>query len=622
MNLCIVLEVKAPRMREDLRNIAIIAHVDHGKTTLVDAMLRQSGIFRAHQRIEERVLDRNELERERGITILAKNTAVDYRGVKINIVDTPGHADFSGEVERILGMVEGALLVVDAVEGPMPQTRYVLRKALAARLAPIVFVNKLDRPGAEPERVVDQVLELFIELGADDSQIEFPVLYGSGRLGVAAHTPVLGEDLRPLFEVLLEHVPPPVGDPEAPPKLLVSALDYDEYQGRVAIGKLRQGRLGPGEEVLVGHERGAMVPARLLKVYVQDGLRRLEVDGVAAGDIVAVTGVARVNVGDTLASPLDPEPLPRIEVDQPTLQMTLRVNDSPFAGREGKYVTSRHLRERLLRELERNVALRVEETDSPDAFLVSGRGELHLAILLETMRREGYELAVSKPEVIRREVEGQWQEPYEELLVDVPEAYVGTVMELLGRRRAELQNLTDGPQGLRRLIFHIPARGLLGFRQELLTETRGFGLMHHVFLGYGPEKGPIPVRSKGSLVASETGEATLYALYHLRDRGTFFITPGTAVYQGMVVGVHSRERDLDVNVTKKKHASNVRAAGADEAMRLDPPHLLTLEEAMEFLAEDELLEITPRSLRLRKAVLDPHQRQRLQKERERARVGV
>jgi GTP-binding protein len=605
--------------RQDLRNIAIIAHVDHGKTTLVDAMLRQSGIFRANQRVEERVLDQGDLERERGITILAKNTSVHYQGVKINIVDTPGHADFSGEVERVLGMVEGALLVVDAAEGPMPQTRYVLRKALEVGLRPLVFINKVDRQGAMPERAVDLVLELFIELGADDDQIDFPVLYGSGRLGVAGEAAdALAPDLRPLFDAILHHIPPPEGDAERAPKLLVSALDYDDYQGRIAIGKLAQGTLISGASVLVGRSPDRLRPARIARLYLQEGLRRVEVASVPAGDIVAVTGLEGVNIGETVVTAADPEPLPTIAVDQPTLMMTFRVNDSPFAGRDGRYVTSRHLRERLYRELERNVALRVEDTDSPDAWLVSGRGELHLSILLETMRREGYELAVSKPEVIRREEGGHVLEPYEELVVDVPESHLGTVMELVGRRKGELVTMADGPGGARRLTFIVPARGLIGFRQEFLTETRGLGVMHHVFHGYGPDKGPIPGRLKGSLVASDPGVATTYALHHLADRGVFFITPGTEVYTGMVVGEHTRERDLELNVTKKKHATNVRAAGADEALRIDPPHLLTLEEAIEFLAEDELLEITPKALRVRKAILDPHERARAQRERERA----
>ncbi|BDG59091.1 translational GTPase TypA [Caldinitratiruptor microaerophilus] len=604
--------------RSDLRNVAIIAHVDHGKTTLVDGLLRQSGVFRPGEPVQERVLDTNELERERGITILAKNTAVQYRGVKINIVDTPGHADFSGEVERILSMVDGALLVVDAFEGPMAQTKYVLRKALEARLVPIVVLNKMDRPDARPREVLDAVLELFIELGADDQQIDFPVVYASARRGTASLSPDdPGRDLEPLFRTIIDHVPAPEGDPDGPLQLLVTTLDYDEYVGRVAIGRIARGRIGPGQAVSICRRDGRTDRGRTLQVFTFAGLRRVAVESATVGDIVAVTGLESVQIGETISDPENPQPLPVVHVDEPTLTMTFRTSDSPFAGRDGQYVTSRHLRERLFRELERNVALRVEETDDPDVFQVSGRGELHLAILIETMRREGYELAVSRPEVItRRGPDGQLLEPIETLIVDIPEAYLGVVMEKVGARRGELVHMTASGEGQLRLEFTVPARGLIGYRAEFLTDTRGYGVMHHLFHGYGPYRGDIPGRSRGSAVASETGTATTYALYNLQERVTFFITPGTEVYQGMVVGEHARENDIDVNVCKTKHLTNIRSSTQEQTLRLEPPRLLTLEQALEWIKADELVEVTPKAIRVRKRYLDPIVREKLARGKE------
>ena len=602
--------------RADLRNLAIIAHVDHGKTTLVDALLRQSGTFRDNQRVAERVMDSFDLERERGITILAKNTSVHYQGVKINIVDTPGHADFGGEVERALSMVDGVLLVVDAAEGPMPQTRYVLRKALEARLPAVVFVNKIDRRDARPKEVQDAVLDLFIALGADDHLLDFPVLFGSGRAGVAGLEPGQGQDLRPLFDTLIAHLPPPEVEEGEGPRMMVSSIDADAYQGRVVVGRIHSGRLEPGKELRFGRDPLTLKTGKTLKVYIYEGLDRVEVASALAGEVVAVTGL-EATIGDTLLGEGMDQPLLAPSVDEPTLQMVFSVNDSPFAGRDGRYLTSRHVRQRLFREMEKNVALRVEETDSPDAFLVAGRGELHLSILIETMRREGYEFSVGKPEVIRREVGGEWQEPYEELVVDVPEEALGAVMEETGRRRGELSLVENGPVGSRRLVFSIPARGLIGLRQELLMQTRGLAVLNHVFAGYGKEAGPIVGRRAGSLVAVETGEASTYALHHLADRVVFFVLPQTEVYPGMVVGEHIREKDLEVNVCKTRQATNVRSPTADETLRPGPSRILSLEEAIEFLADDELLEVTPKALRLRKQVLDPHARMRMEKAKSR-----
>ncbi len=599
-------------IRQDIKNIAIIAHVDHGKTTLVDAMLRQSGIFRENEAVAERVMDSNDLEKERGITILAKNTAVNYNGTKINIVDTPGHADFGGEVERVLKMVDGVLLLVDAFEGAMPQTRFVLKKALQLDLKPIVVVNKIDRPEARPEEVVDEVLELFIELGADDDQLEFPVIYASSREGFAV-CDLGGErrDLKPLFDVIIDKVPSPKGELEGTLQLLVSNIDYDEYVGRIAIGRVERGSVKLGQPAIICKKEGNQLNARITKLYCYEGLKRIETPEAKLGDIVAVSGVGDVTIGDTICDAGAPDPLPFVAIDEPTLSMTFSVNNSPFAGREGTFVTSRHLRDRLFKELETNVSLKVEETDSADAFVVSGRGELHLSILVETMRRQGYEFQVSKPSVIYKEIDGVLMEPIEYLMIDVPEEFMGTVMEKLGQRKSDMVNMTSANQGYMRLEFRIPARGLIGYRSELLTDTKGNGIMNHVFHGYEPYKGEIPTRTRGSLIAWEDGEAVTYGLYNAQERGTLFITPGTKVYQGMIVGENARYDDLVVNVCKKKHVTNMRASGSDEALRLTPPTNLSLEQALEFIAEDELVEMTPKSIRLRKKVLDTESRAKI-----------
>ncbi|WP_187288926.1 translational GTPase TypA [Clostridium sp. BNL1100] len=599
-------------IRQEIKNIAIIAHVDHGKTTLVDAMLRQSGIFRENEAVAERVMDSNDLEKERGITILAKNTAVNYNGTKINIVDTPGHADFGGEVERVLKMVDGVLLLVDAFEGAMPQTRFVLKKALQLDLKPIVVVNKIDRPEARPEEVVDEVLELFIELGADDDQLEFPVIYASSREGFAV-CDLGGErrDLKPLFDVIIDKVPSPQGELDGTLQLLVSNIDYDEYVGRIAIGRVERGSVKLGQPAIICKKEGNQLNARITKLYCYEGLKRIETAEAKLGDIVAVSGVGDVTIGDTICEIGAPDPLPFVAIDEPTLSMTFSVNNSPFAGREGTFVTSRHLRDRLFKELETNVSLRVEETDSADAFVVSGRGELHLSILVETMRRQGYEFQVSKPSVINKEIDGVLMEPIEYLMIDVPEEFMGTVMEKLGQRKSEMVNMTSANQGYMRLEFRIPARGLIGYRSELLTDTKGNGIMNHVFHGYEPYKGEIPTRSRGSLIAWEDGEAVTYGLYNAQERGTLFITPGTKVYEGMIVGENARYDDLVVNVCKKKHVTNMRASGSDEALRLTPPTNLSLEQALEFIAEDELVEMTPKSIRLRKKVLDTESRAKI-----------
>ncbi|HEX2927459.1 MAG TPA: translational GTPase TypA [Ruminiclostridium sp.] len=599
-------------IRQDIRNIAIIAHVDHGKTTLVDAMLRQSGIFRENEAVAERVMDSNDLEKERGITILAKNTAVNYNDIKINIVDTPGHADFGGEVERVLKMVDGVLLLVDAFEGAMPQTRFVLKKALQLNLKPIVVVNKIDRPEARPEEVVDEVLELFIELGADDDQLEFPVVYASSRDGFAV-CDLGGErkDLKPLFDVIIDKVPSPQGDLNGTLQLLVSNIDYDEYVGRIAIGRVERGSVKLGQPAIICKKEGNQLNARITKLYCYEGLKRIETAEAKLGDIVAVSGVGDVTIGDTICEVGAPDPLPFVAIDEPTLSMTFSVNNSPFAGREGTFVTSRHLRDRLFKELETNVSLRVEETDSADAFVVSGRGELHLSILVETMRRQGYEFQVSKPTVINKEIDGVLMEPVEYLMIDVPEDFMGTVMEKLGQRKSEMVNMTSANQGYMRLEFRIPARGLIGYRSELMTDTKGNGIMNHVFYGYEPYKGEIPTRTRGSLIAWEDGEAVTYGLYNAQERGTLFITPGTKVYEGMIVGENARYDDLVVNVCKKKHVTNMRASGSDEALRLTPPTILSLEQALEFIADDELVEMTPKSIRLRKKVLDTETRAKI-----------
>lgn len=600
--------------RINIRNIAIIAHVDHGKTTLVDAMLKQSGIFRENERVAERVMDSNELERERGITILAKNTSVRYGPVKINIVDTPGHSDFGSEVERVLKMVDGVLLLVDAFEGPMPQTRFVLRKALELNLKPIVVINKIDRPDARVAEVVDEVLELFIDLGAEDEQIDFPVIYTCARTGQA--TPDMnepGRDLRPLFESIVTSVPAPEGDETSPLQLLVNNTEYDPYQGRMVVGRVHSGRIYAGQPVALIRHDGSITPAAAGRLYVFEGLKRTEVTSAGCGEIVTFAGLEDVNIGETVACRENPVQLPPIAVDEPTLKMTFMVNDSPFAGREGKYLTSRQLRARLFKEMERNVGLRVEETDLPDVFNVCGRGELHLSILIETMRREGYELQVSKPEVIYKRENGQLLEPVELLVVDIPEDKMGPVMEMLGPRKGEMMNMSGHGAGQIRLEFNVPARGLLGFRSQLLTETRGHAVMHHLFMGYEPYKGDIQRRFQGVLIAFESGLASTYGMHAAQERGTLFIIPGMDVYEGMIVGQSSREQDIEVNVCKKKHLTNMRSSTAEMALRLEEPHILSLEEAMEFLGDDELLEVTPQSLRLRKKLLTRKERQRGEK---------
>jgi len=596
-------------IREDIRNVAIIAHVDHGKTTLVDGMLKQSGIFRENEQVQERVMDSNDLERERGITILAKNTAVNYRGIKINIVDTPGHADFSGEVERVLKMVDGVLLLVDAFEGAMPQTRFVLRKALQLDLKPIVVINKIDRPEARPLEVLDEVLELFIELGADDDQLEFPVIYASSKEGYALYD--LSDekkDLEPLFKTIVEKIPAPRGYFDRPLQLLVSNIDYDDYVGRIAVGRIERGKIKSGQHVAICKKDGTVQNAKVSRLYKFEGLKRVETEDAALGEIVAVSGLGDINIGETICDVDSPEPLPFVDIDEPTISMTFSVNNSPFAGREGTYVTSRHLRERLFKELETNVSLRVEETDSPDSFKVSGRGELHLSILIETMRRQGYEFQVSKPTVIYKEIDGVLCEPMEYLMIDVPEEFMGVVMEKLGMRKAEMVGMHSASEGYMRLEFKIPARGLIGYRSEFLTDTKGNGIMNHVFHGYEPYKGDISGRQRGSLVAWEDGEAVTYGLYNAQERGTLFIGPGTKVYEGMIVGENSRSEDIVVNVCKKKHVTNMRAAGSDDALRLTPPRIMSLEQCLEFIADDELVEITPKSIRLRKKILDTEQR--------------
>ena len=602
--------------RNDVRNIAIIAHVDHGKTTLVDGMLRQSGIFRENEAVQERVMDSNELERERGITILSKNTAVEYMGININIVDTPGHADFGGEVERVLRMVNGVLLLVDAYDGPMPQTRFVLRKALQLKLKPIVVINKVDRPGARPFEVADEVLELFIELGADDDQIDFPIVYTSAREGFAVYD-IKDEpkDLRPLFDTIIKAIPAPTGYFDKPFQFLVSNIDCDEYVGRIAVGRIERGEVKLGQKIAVLKKDGSMEYSKINKIYKFKGLKRVEVKEAKLGDIICIAGIENIAIGDTICDAEAPEKLPFVDIDEPTVSMIFSVNDSPFAGMEGKYVTSRHLRDRLFKEVETNVSMRVEETDSPDSFIVMGRGELHLGILIETMRRQGYEFQVSKPKVITKEIDGVLYEPVEYLIIDVPEEYLGIVMEKLGVRKAEMVNMHSAKDGYVRLEFRIPARGLIGYRSEFLTDTRGNGIMNHVFDGYEPFKGEIQSRKRGSLVAFEAGEAVTYGLYNAQERGRLFIGPGTKVYEGMVVGESSRDEDISVNVCKKKHLTNMRAAGSDDALRLVPPVVMSLEQSLEFIADDELVEVTPLNIRVRKRILDAEQRAKLRSRR-------
>ena len=590
-------------INEKLRNIAIIAHVDHGKTTLVDAMLKQSHVFRSNEQVNERVMDSGDIERERGITILSKNTAILYDGIKINIVDTPGHADFGGEVERVLNMVDGVLLLVDAFEGPMPQTKYVLRKALEQGLKPIVVINKIDRPDQRVDDVYDEVLELFMELDADDDQLDFPVIYAAARDGIAKfNMEDTNDNLEPLMQTSVKEIPAPQGDAEGPLQMMVTTLEADDYVGRVAIGRVIRGSVRPNQNVVVisgDHETKAKVG----KVYVYQGLKRVEVDEAGMGEIVALTGLGDVSIGYTVADAENPEALPTINIDEPTLSMTFGVNTSPFAGREGQFVTSRHLRDRLFKEIETNVAMHVEETDSADVFKVSGRGELHLSILIEQMRREGYELQVGKPEVVYKTINGQKCEPMENLTVEVPQEYMGAVMEALGTRKAELSNMTE-LSGYIRMEFFIPARGLIGFRSELLTSTKGNGIMNHIFHGYVPYKGDMTGRSHGSLVAFEQGETTGYGIFSLQDRGTMFISPGQQVYEGMIVGENSRDIDMDINPCKKKNVTNMRTSASDEAIRLTPPRILSLEQALEYINDDELVEVTPENIRLRKAILD------------------
>ena len=597
--------------REDIRNIAIIAHVDHGKTTLVDQLLKQSGIFRSNEVVAERVMDSNDIERERGITILAKNTAVHYNGVKINIIDTPGHADFGGEVERILSMVDGVLLLVDAIEGCMPQTRYVLKKALGLGKKALVVVNKVDKGEFDQMQLQEQIMELFMELGATDEQFDFKIIYASAKQGWASDALEHGTDMKPLLDAILQEIPCPEGDVEGGLQLLICNIDYDEYVGRIGIGKVNRGKIFDGQQVMVCHRDNKFTTAKVSRLYTFDGLKRKECDSGAMGDIVAVNGISDMNIGETLCAIDCVEPLPFVNIDEPTISMVFSVNNSPFAGREGKYVTSRHLRARLFKEVETNVSMRVEETDSPDSFKVYGRGELHLSILIENMRREGYEFQVSRPRVIFKEKDGVRCEPMEYLVVEVPEAYVGSVMNKLGARKGELLNMYPDNQGSTRLEFRIPSRCLIGYRSEMLTDTKGFGVMSSVFDGYEPYKGDVQERSRGSLVCFEDGVTTAYGLFNAQERCRLFVGVGVPVYAGMVVGENSREDDITVNVCKTKHLTNNRASGSDEALKLTPPTVLSLEQCLEFIADDELVEITPSSIRLRKAILDHSERMRI-----------
>jgi len=591
--------------RNDIRNVAIIAHVDHGKTTLVDQLLRQSGTFRANENVAERVMDSNDLERERGITILSKNTSVMYDGVKINIVDTPGHADFGGEVERILMMVDGVLLLVDAFEGCMPQTRFVLKKALGLGKKPLVVVNKIDRDGARPAEVVDEVLDLFIELGANEEQLEFPVVYASGRDGYSTLDPAVpGTDMTPLFDSIIKNIPAPHGDMNGPTQVLFSNIDYDDYVGRIGIGRVERGQVHDGDNVVLCCLDGEQKNVKIAKLYQFEGLKRVEVQEAKLGDLVAVSGIAGLNIGETACSPDCIEPLPFVKIDEPTVSMMFMVNNSPFAGKEGKYVTSRNLRDRLFKEVETNVAMRVEETDSADTFKVSGRGELHLSILIEQMRRQNYEFQVSAPQVIYKEINGKKCEPIELLMIEVPGNYVGAVMEKLGWRKAEIINMGTRDTGMSHLEFKIPARGLMGYRQEFLTDTNGNGIMNNVFDSYEPYRGDIQTRAQGSLVAHETGESTGYGLFYAQDRGRLFIGAGVEVYEGMIVGVSPKSDDISVNICKKKHVTNTRSSGADDALKLTPHTVLSLEQSLEFIRNDELVEVTPKSIRMRKMVLN------------------
>ena len=592
------------KRREDIRNIAIIAHVDHGKTTLVDELLKQSGIFRQNEAVQDRVMDSNDLEKERGITILSKNTAIHYNGIKINIVDTPGHADFGGEVERILTMVDGVLLLVDAFEGCMPQTRFVLSKALALNKKVLVVINKIDRPGARPAEVIDEVLDLFIELGANDDQLEFPVVYASARDGYASLDPNVREgDMRPLFEEIIKEIEAPEGDVDAPLQCIFSSLDYDDYIGRIGVGRVKRGTVKVNDKVVLCKQDGTRENVKISRLYQFDGLKRVEVQSAAAGDIICVSGITDLNIGETICDPDNVEPLPFVKIDEPTLSMNFMVNDSPFAGQEGKFVTSRNLRDRPFKEVETNVSMRVEETDSTDCFKVSGRGELHLSILIETMRRQGYEFQVSRPQVITKYENGKLLEPIELLIIEVPEEYVGNVMQKIGSRRGELENMGTREGGSTHLEFRIPARGLIGYRSEFLTDTNGNGIMNNLFAGYEEYKGEIQTRERGSIVVHEAGETSAYGLFNTQDRGRLFVGPGVPVYEGMIVGECSKNEDIVCNVCKNKHLTNTRASGSDDALRLVPHTVLSLEQSMEFIGDDELVEITPKSIRLRKKIL-------------------
>ena len=595
---------------EKIRNVAIIAHVDHGKTTLVDALLKQSHVFRANEQVDERIMDSNDIEKERGITILAKNTSVMYNGTKINIVDTPGHADFGGEVERVLKMVDGVLLLVDAFEGPMPQTREVLKKSLALNLKPIVIINKIDRPGAEPLKVVDRVIELFIELNANDDQLDFPVIYASAKNGIAKmHLEDESDNINCIFDTIISNIEPPKCDVEGSMQMLVSNIDYDDYLGRIAIGRIERGTVNNGMSVAVC-KADKTENGKIAKLYTYEGLKRVEKDFVSAGDIVCVSGIADINIGDTICDLNNPEKIPFVDIDEPTVSMTFSVNNGPFAGKEGQFVTSRHIRDRLMKELERNVSLRVKETDSADSFEVCGRGELHLSVLIENMRRESFELLVSRPKVIFKEIDGVKCEPIERLVVNVPDDCIGNVIEKLGRRKAEMINMEPAEPGHTKVEFKIPARGIIGYRTEFLTDTKGEGTMNSIFDCYEPYKGDIQARTRGVLVAFEQGTSVTYGLYNAQERGELFIGPGVEVYEGMIVGINSRNEDISINVCKEKHLTNTRASGSDDALRLVPPIQLSLEKAIEFIQDDELVEVTPKNIRLRKKILDSKTRER------------
>ncbi|MEG0873614.1 MAG: translational GTPase TypA [Clostridia bacterium] len=601
---------------KNLRNVAIIAHVDHGKTTLVDALLRQSGTFRENEQVAERVMDSNDIEKERGITILSKNTAIQYGDIKINIVDTPGHADFGGEVERVLKMVDGVVLVVDAFDGPMPQTRFVLAKALALDLVPIVVVNKIDRPGARPEQVVDEVLELFMDLNATDEQLDFKVVFASGKNGFAKLSlDDKNDNMKPIFETIINTVPEPQGSVQEPLQLLVTNIDYDEYTGRIGIGRIERGKIKNGQQVAVCKKDGTIQNIKIGKLFTYSGLNRVEADIALCGDIVAVNGLEGINIGETIADPENPEAVDFVDIDEPTVSMTFKVNNGPFVGKEGKLITSRQIRDRLYKELETNVSLRVEDTESADSFKVSGRGELHLSILVENMRREGFELLISRPTVIYKEIDGVKCEPMENVVIDVPEEYVGVVMEKMGYRKGEMTNMSASTSqaGFSRLEFKIPSRGLIGYRGEFMTDTKGNGIMNHMFAGYEKDRGEVQTRTRGTVIAFETGKATGYGLFNAQERSTLFIGPGAEVYKGMIVGENSRSEDLTVNVCKEKHLTNTRASGSDDALKLVPHKKMTLEQSIEFISDEELVEVTPENIRLRKKILDPSQRLRKNK---------